>query len=233
MSARGNFRRTLERVEGLIDLHKSVSKKGKPTRECQDLLRATVVLSLSALDALVMDLIVERVPEASRRGALGQMVERWVKDEPATCLKMLAHSNPHLAVAEFVESQLSFTAFQRPAMIESHLKGILRIEFPWDIAGASMAPAISGAALKGHLEKLSDRRNLIAHKGDVRPGKRAPDPLTRRWVQDQVNYVRATGETLCGEVGRSLRHRGATGSVSRSTSVAEAIEAVSDEAGAA
>jgi hypothetical protein len=204
-TARVNFRRTLDRVDGLILLHRSLGRRGKPSREQQDLLRAAVVLALSALDAMIVECIIEKLPEATRRGVLGQRVEKWVKENPGRWLKMLAYDSPHDELAQFVSAELSMTAFQRPAMIEDYFNTILRFDVPWQVAGSRIDGKMSGDDLKTHLNRFSDRRNLIAHKGDVKSGKRTPEPITRRWVETHLTYVRVTGETICSELNRSFR----------------------------
>ncbi len=119
MSARGNFRHTRKRVDGLIQLNKRLSSQGRPPRENSDVLRAAIVLCLGALDALIADAIVAAIPEVSRRGMLGDRVAGWLEKDGGQALKILAHSHPHRAMADLVAEKLSGTTFQRTAMIET------------------------------------------------------------------------------------------------------------------
>lgn len=200
MRAPSNFRRTRERVGRLIALNKRLSSRGRPRREQSDILRAAVVLCLGALDALVADAIVEAVPEALKRGKLGERVAVWLEKDGAEALKMLAHSSPHRAIADFIAEKLSDTTFQRTAVIEDNLKAVLGIGPPWN--SAAKRCGIGAEQLKEYLNQFSDRRNQIAHKGDVKTGTKAPETIHRDWVQGHVEYVWATGEAICDEIAK-------------------------------
>ena len=94
MTARSNFRRSLERAFGLVELNRKLSARGRPPRELQDVLRGAVVLGLGSLDAMVADVIVQAVPSASRKGKLGKRVQGWVKSDPDAFLDLFAKADP-------------------------------------------------------------------------------------------------------------------------------------------
>jgi len=202
MNARRNFRRTRDRVNRLIQLNRRLSARGRPLQENSDVLRAAVVLCLGALDALVVDSIVEAIPEASKRGKLGERVAGWLEKDGGQALKILAHPNPHRAMAEFVAEKLSLTTFQRTAIIEDNLKAVLGIQPPWASAAKNAEDSMNATQLREQLDQFSDRRNQIAHKGDVKTGSRAPETISRDWVERQVRYVWATGEAICDEIAK-------------------------------
>ncbi len=201
MTARSNFRRTRERVEGLLELNRQLSIRGRPLRAHSDVLRAAIVLSLGALDAAIADAIVEAVPEASRRGKLGQQVADWLVKDGKQILPILAHSNPHQEIAEFVRDKLAKTTFQRTAMIENNLHAILGVKDPWPSAAKRLGPPrVKADDLKKFLDEVSERRNQIVHKGDIKTGDRSPETITRDWVEQRLEYVWATGEAICDQI---------------------------------
>lgn len=61
-------------------------------------------------------------------------------------------------------------------------------------AGAAMTPAASKADVEAELNRLSHRRNLIVHEGDlrrlVRPQSVSYNTLTRRQVEDDLAWIR-------------------------------------------
>ena len=197
MKAIYNFRRTKDRVNRLINLNRRLSSRGRPRREHSDVLRAAIVLSLGALDALVADAIIEAVPEASKKGTVGQRVADWLEKDGRQALSMMAHSNPHRALADFVAEKLSVTTLQRPATIEDNLRAILDVEAPWSMAARKIGGNVTEAHLKSSLEQISDRRNQIVHKGDVKTGTKAPEAIGRDWVERHVSYIWETGEAIC------------------------------------
>lgn len=202
MKAIYNFRRTKDRVNRLINLNKRLSSRGRPRREHSDVLRAAVVLSLGALDALVADAIVEAVPEASRKGTLGQRVADWLEKDGRQALSMMAHPNPHRALADFVAEKLSATTLQRAAVIEDNLRAILDAGPPWAVAAKRVGDNVTEAQLKRYLDQVSDRRNEIVHKGDVKTGTKAPESIARDWVERHVSYIWETGEAICAVIAK-------------------------------
>lgn len=203
MKAIYNFRRTKYRVQRLINLNRRLSgPRGRPRQEHTDVLRAAIVLSLGALDALVADVIVEAVPEASKQGKLGQRVADWLEKDGRQALSMMAHPNPHRALADFVAEKLSGTTLQRAAMIEDNLRAILDVEAPWALAAKRVGDKVTAEQLRQSLDQISDRRNQIVHKGDVKTGTKAPEGIGRDWVEGQVSYIWETGEAVCDVIGK-------------------------------
>jgi hypothetical protein len=158
-------------------------------------------LCLGALDALVADAIVEAVPEALKREKLGERVAGWLEKDGVRALNILAHSSPHRAMADFVAEKLSGMTFQRTAMIEDNLEAILGIGPPWD--SAAKRCDIDANQLKEYLNQFSDRRNQIAHKGDLKTGTKAPETISRDWVERHVEYVWTTGEAICDDIAQA------------------------------
>lgn len=197
MTALFNFRRTLDRVDNLINLNKRLSNRGRPPRENSDILRAAVVLSLGALDALVADAIVEAVAKASKQGKLGGRVAGWLGKDGQQSLSILAHEQPHSAMAEFVADKLSGITLQRTAMIEDNLSAILGVDLDWAAAAKRVGDSTTADDLQERLNCLSDRRNQIAHKGDIKAGTTRPETIKRAWVERHIKDVRDTGEEIC------------------------------------
>src|SRR5436190_24296745 len=95
------------RVDGLLSLHPVLHGiAGRPRQHVSDLLRGALVLSVAALDALVLDSVVRAIPRAVRDERLGPSVAKWVRDEPETFLALLPSSNPGAGLAELCRAQL-------------------------------------------------------------------------------------------------------------------------------
>jgi len=140
--AKRAFDRTLGRVDGLIALHPDLrGTPGRPTRHVSDVLRGALVLSLAALDSLVVDSVVEAVPALARKGALGTAAAKWVKDESEAVLACFANENPSAALSLLYREQLGQLTFQKADAIA----GVLR-----DVIDFRMAGPTRQARGRGH-----------------------------------------------------------------------------------
>ena len=91
---------------------------------------------------------------------------------------------------------------QRAAAIEETLYAVLKLETPWGAAAKRIGAGTTGADVKDRLDAFVARRNLIAHSGDVQPGKAALAGITREWVMSGVRNVSAIGEAACDAVAK-------------------------------
>lgn len=191
---------------GLVELNRTLSARGRPLRELQDVLRGAVVLGLGSLDAMVADAIVQAVPSAARKAKLGKRVQGWVKGDPDAFLTLFARADPHRELAEMVREELALVTFQRTATIEDYLRAVLDVEVPWDDATNKAGVDGTAAAYRKELDLFVGRRNQIAHKGDVRSGA-APEGIHREWVETNLGRVSALGETICDAVNKAYGPR--------------------------
>ena len=91
MKAIEAFRASIERADGLLSIHRLTYPRGRPPKvtEAEDLLRAVVVFSVSALDSYLHDKILENVVQVVQHGAkaAGQGI-------PGSVLKILEEDLP-------------------------------------------------------------------------------------------------------------------------------------------
>lgn len=187
------------RVEGLLLLHPVLSGiGGRPRRHGADVLRGALVLSVGALDALVLDSVVAAIPRAEREGTLGQSVARWVKEDAESSLALLGDHEPSGKVAELCRQRLGQPTFQRAATIEDVIRDVARRDAPWPRAAEILSSAgrvWDAAAVKAKLDEIVEREHGIAYSGDL-----LPDSTTRRirrpYVERSVRVIRAVGSAV-------------------------------------
>jgi hypothetical protein len=196
------FERTLERVDALLTMHRSAhGGAGRPYRHWGDVLRGAVVLSLAALDACVMELIVQAVPPLAKTGQLGTVVQSWIKDNAKTVMACFAEPDPTMALGDLARGQLSNLTFQRAHVIEAQLRTTLHCPAPWAEARRLLNQPRrypTNDAVKDALDEYVQRRHRIAHDGDVDHGRTRP--ITRPWVEAGVVLVRCVGWATAHEV---------------------------------
>lgn len=192
-----NFTHSVDRVLSLLALHESLTPApGRPAEEKADLLRGAVVLSAAALDELIRALILEALPRAAQRGLLGSLAEKWIKDDPAGFLRILAASDQPRAIRDMAKTKLGEMTFQRASMIEGVLRETLRCDVPWGLAATELArdggPSTADG-VRDALDRIIDRRNRIAHDGDRRAEDDRLRSIGRSYVYDAARLILEVG----------------------------------------
>ena len=147
------------------------------------MLRGAVVLCAAALDELILSLIVDALPEAARRGLLGEAVTKWVRDDPKAFLKVLA-TDPGEALRQIARKNLGELTFQRAVAVEGILRDTLGAAAPWRRAAHELSYTGGPSTeenLKGALDRFVERRNRIAHDGDQKPNAAGLRSISRSY----------------------------------------------------
>jgi hypothetical protein len=201
------FERTMERCDALVGLHRRIQEsrgRGRPPQEMSDMLRGALVLAVAALDAVVLDSIVEAIPKLAMRGELGAEVAKKVTQ--VELLRCFGQADPHQALHDLCLTKYSAITFQKVEAIEANLCDSLGCEVPWPRAAErlkAVGPVWDEKALrtvtwneksvKHQLNEYVKRRNRIAHDGDRAEGAKRTSPITRGYVADAVRFLREVG----------------------------------------
>lgn len=191
------FSESLNRVEHLGGLHRALAGLTTSAVDSSDLLRAQMVLGVSALDYYVHEVT-----------ALG-MLEVFEGKRPATpaFLKfrvsvtgILGKTNP--PAVNWFESEIrerhSFLSFQQPDKVADAIRLFTEIKL-WQLVSAKLT--MPEQEVKNQLKLIVDRRNKIAHEADLDPSY----PNTR-WpihiadVDQSLKFLRG----LCGAIHEAI-----------------------------
>jgi hypothetical protein len=189
-----------QRCAEIETLHTYLAGKLTPALSPDELLRAEWVARVSALDLYVHELVAQnmmKIFEGTRNGCPGFSKFQCSSD---TLLRIKQAATPADASAAFdleVRSKLSRVTYQFPEDIADGIRLVSGIELWNEIALAKGATAANKAAvaksLKKDLSLIVERRNKIAHEGDLqRSIPRTPWPISRV----DVSYVSAFIEDL-------------------------------------
>lgn len=194
------FERTMNRVDGLLELHGTLhGRRGRPTQEVSDVLRGALVLALAALDALVLDCVAAAIPGAAKNGTLGDYVKKWAKEDPDVFLAAFAEENPNETLSVIAAEKLGMMTFQKAETIGAVLTGVLGAEAPWARASELLMEDEDGGfeydaqVVMTDLNGLTARRNRIAHSGDRNAAGTATTTIQRAYVQEAARLIRAIG----------------------------------------
>lgn len=161
-----------------------------------ELLRAEWVARVSALDMFVHELVAQRMVEVfeGRRRASGGYLRFQLSLETATRIRNAARNIDASAAFDLeVRQKLGFQSFQDPAKIADGIRLFSDCSLWKGVAsflGASVANQEAEAKdLKMGLSLIVERRNKIAHEGDLQPAiPRVPWPI----AQSDLIYVKDT-----------------------------------------
>jgi hypothetical protein len=203
-AARLGFDATLDRVEGLLLLHRRLhGKRGKPPRHVSDLLRGALVLALAALDGLILETVIEAVPLLAKKSRAGQVTTKWIADFPDDILDGMAMPDPAVVLAKVARKKIGHTTFQKAIAIEGMLHDALGCDAPWELAANDLSTTgvrWTAAEVCEWLDKYVERRDRIAHGGDLKPGRAVAQGIELPKVQTATQLVRSVGHAVCDVV---------------------------------
>jgi hypothetical protein len=188
------FRSNLERVRSIHALHESFSRRLTAAVDLSDILRAEMVLIVSALDHFIHEL--------ARIG----IMETWQGKRTATAaylrfpvsLGVAADiANSHDAASSLeteIRMRHSFLSFQQPDGIADAVRLFSDIKL-WNKVAAALGE--DPQTLKATLKLIVERRNKIAHEADVDPSYPGQKwPISPADTQDALTLVEKVGETI-------------------------------------
>ena len=185
------------RVEGLLLLYPHLrGVGGRSRRHASDVLRGAFVLSVGALDALVLDSVVAAIPRAEQEGTLELTIAKWAKADAESFLALLGDREPAKKVAELCRRKLGQPTFHRAQAIEDVIRDVAKRNPPWGRA-AEILSADGGdwneSAVTAKLDGIIEREHCIAYGGDLLASSTATRRIQLRYVDEAVRVIRAVG----------------------------------------
>jgi len=174
------FRISIARVRELIAVHNSLKAQASSVVDLSDMLRAALVLAVSALDYYIHEVVRIGMLEIHRGQRLeppafsgfqislgnaraginaGQNIDSWLEDE--------------------IRQRHSYKSFQQPNAIADAVRLICDKKL-WEEVSINMGSPAKD--IKQQLSRIVDRRNKIAHEADIDPAYSIGD----RWAIDEL-----------------------------------------------
>ncbi|MBD2008090.1 HEPN domain-containing protein [Microcoleus vaginatus ZQ-A3] len=190
------FRISMARVRDLIAVHNSLKAQASSVLDLSDMLRAALVLAVSALDYYIHEVVRIGMLEihqglrseppgfsrfqislGSARAGInaGQNIDSWLEDE--------------------IRQRHSYKSFQQPEAIADAIR-LISDKKLWEEVSTNMgSPARS---IKQQLSLIVDRRNKIAHEADIDPTLSIGDrwPIDELLVNDAVDFIEQVVESI-------------------------------------
>jgi hypothetical protein len=162
------FQHCIERANNLLKLHAAAhGRRAKPEKYMSDAHRAAIVLSVSALDAFIRTFVIERVrytladQSISLPGSLRDKITKFLKPEE---LIEAARRNDLLErVEKAFRSDFERRSFQGTRVIAEYMEIVGFSDIFHDVAKNA---GCNEDTLRQNLDKFTNRRHEIAHRGD-------------------------------------------------------------------
>ncbi|WP_449418646.1 HEPN domain-containing protein [Phormidium nigroviride] len=195
-SAIDQFRISITRVRDLIAVHNSLKAQATSVLDISDILRAALVLAVSALDYYIHEVVRIGMLEIHRgqrpeppafsgfqislgnaRAGInaGQNIDYWLEDE--------------------IRQRHSYKSFQQPRAIADAIRLICDKKL-WEEVSTNMS--MPAQDIKQQLNLIIDRRNKIAHEADIDPtlsiGNRWP--IDELLVNEAIDFLEQVVESI-------------------------------------
>ncbi len=195
-SALDQFHISINRVRDLIAVHNSVKAQSTPALDLSDILRAALVLAVSALDYYIHEVV-----------KLGMLeIHQGLRPEPPAFSSFqisLGTAREGLKnppdFGSYLEDEIrqrhSYKSFQQPDNIADAIR-LISDKKLWQEVGNIMGRPDKD--IKQELKIIIDRRNKIAHEADIDPTL----SLGNRWgidkimVGDAVNFIEQVVDSI-------------------------------------
>jgi len=193
------FRISIARVRALIAVHNSLKAQASSVLDLSDMLRAALVLAVSALDYYIHEVV--------RIGMLE--IHRGQRPEPPAFSRFqisLGSARTGINAGQNIDSWLedeirqrhSYKSFQQPNAIADAIRLICDKKL-WEEVSTNMGRVAQDAEdIKNQLSLIVDRRNKIAHEADIDPtlsiGNRWP--IDELLVNETVDFIEQVVESI-------------------------------------
>ena len=190
------FRISITRVRDLIAVHNSLKAQARSVLDFSDMLRAALVLAVSALDYYIHEVVRIGMLEIHRGQRLeppafsgfqislgnaraginaGQNIDSWLEDE--------------------IRQRHSYKSFQQPNAIADAVRLICDKKL-WEEVSINMGSPAKD--IKQQLSRIVDRRNKIAHEADIDPSYPIGDrwPIDELLVNEAVDFLEQVVESI-------------------------------------
>jgi hypothetical protein len=192
------FRLNMQSVKHLDSVHISIEQQVTSVIDLSEILRAEIILAVSALDCFIHDLIRLR------------MVDIFVKNEnwsnsflkfsiSIECLRNINLSSDINDKIFFLDQEIrrvnGYKSFQEPEKISGAFSTI-GVQKLWDKVGQKIS--LSSIDTINKLNLIVERRNQIAHEADIDPtlGLGNKFPIDRNLVTQTIQFI----ETICEKI---------------------------------
>jgi hypothetical protein len=196
-SPRDLFDDAWRRCDMLSVMYAYLSSTTTKALHSEEILRAEWVARVAALDLYVHELVSQRMVEIfdGRRAATDAYMKFLLPNETLQRIRVAPTADDAISAFDLeVRRQLSFVTYQSHESIANGIRMVSSVEL-WNGVAAHLGypPATvakKAKALRGQLSMIVERRNKIAHEGDMQPSApRLPWPISQADMQTVSSFI--------------------------------------------
>jgi hypothetical protein len=192
------FETNIRRVRDLGALAAALATMTTSALDASDLLRAQIVLGVSALDAFVHELTRLGILEAVRGSRTPTPALQRFKIQLELHLQAAGGPIAVTSIDDAVRGNHSYVSFQQPDKIAEAIRLISTVDL-WGAVGTRMK--LAPLDVKQRLAVIVDRRNKIAHEADVDPSTpEARWPIAKPDVDSAISFLDGICHAIFGVV---------------------------------
>lgn len=188
-----SFRESISRAEHLGGIYKAFSGLTTAAIDASDLLRAQVVLAVSALDYYVHEVTVQEMLEIFEERRPSTQAFQKYRISIDTMIGIMSTRSSSWFEAEIRERH-SFLSFQQPDKIADAVRLFSDVKLWQEVASKMSRPERS---VKDELKLIVERRNKIAHEADLDPSYPGTRwPIKASDVEQSLKFLRLLCESI-------------------------------------
>jgi hypothetical protein len=181
-------------VRNLRAIHDALKRRTTKAIDLTDLLRAQLVMAVSALDCFVHEVVRRGMLES--HGGKRQQTDAFQQFSVSLAAVKAGMANPKSTdwLSTEIINRHGYLAFQYPDKIADAIRLIASVRL-WERVGKLIGR--NPKDIKRQVELIVQRRNKIAHEADADPS--APGarwPIDEKMVDDSITFI----ETVCEHV---------------------------------
>ncbi len=186
-SAFDEFTYAIGRARHLHGLHAVLGATLTVAVDLSDMLRAELVMAVSALDRYVHDITRIGMLECHSGGRLKTDAFNKFQVPLASSIAISTPATASVALEAEIRAKHSYLSFQHPDKIADAIRLFSRVSL-WEAIGSTMG--LPAADAKATLGLIVDRRNKIAHEADIDPSYPGQVwPINSSMVEGMVNDI--------------------------------------------
>lgn len=180
------FRPNVARVRDLVGLERALAGSTTPAVDVSDLLRACLVLLVSALDTYVHERVREGMLAIHRTGLGYPPAFETFNVTMSSVRSAIAAASSSAWLEQEIRRQHGLRSFQKSDRIAEAFR-LMSATALWDSAAADLGQPAKD--LKVRLDLVVDRRNQIAHEADLDPTSGTRWPISPGDVVTAIDLV--------------------------------------------
>ncbi len=188
------FRENLNRVRNLGAIVDALDSQTTDALDLSDILRAELVLAVSALDQFVHEAVRLGMLDAYRGNRIRTPAFLRFQVSLISVLNGISESGGERWLDDQIRTRNARRSFQSPARISEAVRLVSDVPL-WDDVGRRMN--MPPQEVREYLGSIIDRRNQIAHEADSNPSPHEDLwPIDRQMVVDSVDFIEQISERI-------------------------------------